>query len=532
MYELARHRLESVYRKCSEKPLQGRMVGVEKECLRVAPDGTLSLRPHPVGLGSALTHASITTDFSEALLEIVTPPYKDLGSTLEHLSDVQKFVYSKLPQGELLWGTSMPCGLKLDCDVPIGRYGTSNIGHMKQVYRRGLGLRYGRKMQAIAGVHYNYSYPDSFWQILAEIDGKTADQDFISAQYFALARNILRFGWLIPYLFGASPAVCGTFFGTQSAPEVMKKHASNTYYEQFATSLRMGDIGYQNNRDDSTTVNASYNSVDEYVDFLKHAISEHSEQYAKLGLYDADGEHQQLNTNLLQIENEHYSSIRPKQITEPMEMPALAMERRGVRYVELRSLDVNAYDPLGINDEQLRFLESFMLFCMLCESPPMDAKEQLQNKSNLIAVAHRGRDPELQLQRGEQTVSLRQWGSEILDMVGELCDLLDVAGQPKVYCNSLTQQLQKIHDPAKTPSGQMLQEILDNDEDFFTFGLRKSKEHKQHCEQLSAEKQQAFEQSVAESIARQAEIEASDHISFDEFLKNYHAQLNSTSKEA
>lgn len=525
MYELARRRLESVYAKCSERPLQGRMVGVEKECLRVASDGTLASTTHPVELGRALTHASITTDFSEALLEIVTPPYQNLASTLSHLSDVQNFVYSKLPDGELLWGTSMPCGLKLDCDVPIGRYGTSNIGQMKQVYRRGLGLRYGRKMQAIAGVHYNYSYPDSFWNILAEVEGRSPDQDFISAQYFALSRNILRFGWLIPYLFGASPAVCGTFFGTKPPPDVMKKHARNTYYEPYATSLRMGDIGYQNNRDESTTVNASYNSVDEYVNFLKSAITEHSSRYEKLGLFDADGEYQQLNTNLLQIENEHYSSIRPKQITEPMEMPALAMQRRGVRYVELRSLDVNAYDPLGINDEQLRFLESFMLFCMLCDSPPMDAKEQLQNKSNLIAVAHRGRDPELQLQRGDKSVSLHQWGSEILDMVGELCDLLDVEGQPKVYCNSLSRQLEKLHNPSQTPSGLMLQELVDNEEDFFTFGLRKSQEHQQQSQVLSAEKQKQFEQSVEESIRKQAEIEASDNVSFKEFLDNYHAQL-------
>jgi len=485
LYELARHRLESVYKKGSEKPLRGRMVGVEKECLRVTADGTLSVLPHPQSVGSALTHPFITTDFSEALLELVTP-------------------------------TSMPCGLKLDCDVPIGRYGRSNIGHMKHVYRRGLGLRYGRKMQAIAGVHYNYSYPDSFWQLLAEVEGQSVNQDFISGQYFALARNILRFGWLIPYLFGASPAVCGTFFGSTPPPEVMNKHATNTYFEPFATSLRMGDIGYQNNRDESTTV---------YVAFLQKAITEPSERYEKMGLFDADGEYQQLNTNLLQIENEHYSSIRPKQITEPMEMPLLAMQRRGVRYVELRSLDVNAYDPLGINDEQLRFLESFMLFCMLCESPPMDAAEQLQNKKNLITVAHRGRDPDLQLQRGPDSVSLRQWGSEILDMVGELCDLLDVEGQPKVYCNSLTQQLHKIHDPSKTPSGRMLQELFDNDEDFSTFGLRQSVAHKEQSVSLSAEKQKELERSVAESIEKQNQIESSDNSSFEEFLKSYHAQL-------
>ena len=155
----------------------------------------------------------------------------------------------------------------------------------------------------------------------------------------------------------------------------------------------------------------------------------------------------------------------------------------------------------------------------------MDAAEQLQNKENLIAVAHRGRDPDLHLQRGSESVSLRQWGSEILDMVGELCDLLDVEGQPKVYCNSLTQQLHKIHDPSKTPSGRMLQELFDNEEDFATFGIRQSTAHMEQSVALPAEKQQELERSVAESIAKQKQIESSDDVSFEEFLKNYHAQL-------
>ncbi len=528
MYTTARNRLESVYKKCSTRPLRGRMVGVEKECLRVAADGTLSTLDHPSALGSALTHSSITTDFSEALLEIVTPPFKDMGDTLECLSETQNFVYSKLPADELLWATSMPCGLNADCDVPIGRYGSSNIGRMKHIYRRGLGLRYGRKMQAIAGVHYNYSYPDTFWELMAEVEGEIAvTPDFVSRQYFALVRNILRFGWLIPYLFGASPAVCGSFFGNQTPPDRMHKLAKNTLYEPFATSLRMGDIGYQNNREESETIVADYNSLDAYVEFLQRAISQPSNRYNKLGLRNADGEYQQLNTNLLQIENEYYSSIRPKQIARPNEMPSIALAQRGVQYVELRSLDVNAYDPLGINDEQLRFVESFMLFCMLCESPPVTPKEQVEIKFNQLAVAHRGRDPDLKLQRGGKEIPLRQWGAEILDVVGEMCDLLDEEGKPKLYCNSLSQQLAKLYEPSNTPSGKMLHELQSNDEDFFSFGLRKSKEHRdwyQSCP-LTAQATEKLEAKVQESITRQTEIEASDTLSFDEFLQDYNAQL-------
>lgn len=529
MYSIARRRLERIYAKCAEAPLRGRQIGLEKESLRVASNGTLSDQPHPRSLGAALTHPSITTDFSEALLEIVTPPYADMADTLADLHRSHAFVYSGLPAGEMLWATSMPCGLNSDCDVPIGYYGSSNIGHMKQVYRRGLALRYGRTMQAIAGVHYNYSYPDSFWQLLAEVDGEPkVSDDYISKQYFALTRNILRFGWLVPYLFGASPAVCGTFFGAQEPPQRMSRLGVNTWYEPYATCLRMGDIGYQNNRDEKANRIADYNSLDGYVKFLQSAISMPSKHYSDLGLLGGNGEYQQLNLNQLQIENEHYSSIRPKQIAREMEMPSIALAQRGVRYVELRSLDVNAYEPLGISDEQLRFVESFMLFCMLEESPPIDAADQASFKRNLLAVAHRGRDPELQLERGDSTVSLRDWGSEILDVVGELCDLLDQPGQPRRYCGSLTRQLEKIHDPTVTPSGRMLAELQQNDEDFFHFGMRMSQQHRDYfnANPLERGERESQLQKVAESLSRQSEIEQADQPPFDAFLASYFAQLD------
>ena len=308
----------------------------------------------------------------------------------------------------------------------------------------------------------------------------------------------------------------------------MRRLGSNTLYEPYATSLRMGDIGYQNNREESESIDADFNSLNSYVAFLQSAISTPSARYSKLGLRDADDEYQQLNTMLLQIENEYYSSIRPKQITLPNEMPSIALAKRGVQYVELRSLDVNAYDPLGINDEQLRFVESFMLFCMLCESPDIDANEYADIKNNLLAVAHNGRDPDLKLIRQGQEIPLRQWGSEILDVVGEMCDLLDVAGKPKLYCNSLSQQLAKLYEPEKTPSGVLLKELLDNDEDFASFGLRKSKEHHEYfaANPLSEEKRREFEQSVKDSHEKQRNIEESDSMSFDAFLQDYFSQLD------
>ena len=310
----------------------------------------------------------------------------------------------------------------------------------------------------------------------------------------------------------------------------MLKLGRKTLYEPYATSLRMGDIGYQNNREESGRVDADYNSLDGYVGFLQRAISSPSTRYDDLGLLDADGEYQQLNTNILQIENEYYSSIRPKQITRPNEMPSIALTQRGVKYVELRSLDVNAYDPLGVNDEQLRFVESFMLFCMLCESPPISVEEQKEINSNLLAVAHRGRDPDLNLSRTGKQIPLRQWGSEILDVVGEMCDLLDTEGKPKLYCNSLSQQLAKLYDPQTTPSGNMLREMRENEEDFFDFGQRKSLEHRDWFDNnpVSESLQKQFIETAQESLLRQQQIEQGDKLSFDEFLQQYFSQLDTS----
>jgi len=167
--------------------------GIEKESLRARPDGTLALTPHPPGLGSPLTHGYITTDFSESQLELITGAHETAERCLAELTDIHQFVYRVLDDGgragrdaETLWCSSMPCALPSDEEIPVGRYGASNVGRMKTVYRIGLSHRYGRRMQTISGIHYNFSFP-----------GATSEQ------YFALIRNFRRHSWLPLYLFGA-----------------------------------------------------------------------------------------------------------------------------------------------------------------------------------------------------------------------------------------------------------------------------------------------------------------------------------------
>ena len=503
--------------------LRGRKVGLEKESLRVAVDGGIAQTPHPAGLGSALTHPNITTDYSEALIELVTPPFNRFCDTLQFLDDTHRFVYNRL-DNEILWATSMPCVVEGDASIPIAQYGSSNLAQMKTVYRRGLGLRYGRMMQAIAGVHFNYSYPEEFWRLYQSITGDRRDfQSFVSDSYLGMIRNLQRVGWLVPYLFGASPAICASFLG--ASPTSLDKWQQYSYYAPYATSLRMGDIGYQNSKEGEAGINVDYDSLQGYIDSLTYAISTPYPEYEKIGVV-VDGEWQQLNANILQIENEYYSSVRPKQIPEGEEKPTLALARRGVAYIELRSLDVNAYEPLGISEEQMRFLESFLLFSLLSPSDTYADGELGDIRQNINDVAVRGRDPALRLRRGDREVLLRDWAQEIFEHLSLACELLDKGSEDNPYGAALARQRAKIADPDLTPSARTLADMADNREEFYHFALRMSRRHQQWFAErpLEAARLQEFEQAAEDSIAKQHQIEAGDEVSFETFMQEYFAQ--------
>ena len=523
MYSRLEKRLASLHNHGQPHLLCGGLVGLEKESLRVAPDGGIAQTPHPLALGSALTHPWITTDYSEALLEFITPPFADALEALRFLRDTQRFVYPRLGD-ELLWATSMPCVVSGEASIPIARYGSSNPGLMKTVYRRGLGHRYGRMMQVIAGVHFNYSVPEAFWPVYQALEQDDREpQQFISAAYFAMIRNLQRYGWLVPYLFGASPAVCASFLGELEVK--MPRFDAHTIYEPFATSLRMGDIGYQNSREDAAGVKADYSSLEAYVESLARAIETPYPEYERMGVV-VKGEYEQLNANLLQIENEYYSTIRPKQILEPLEKPSLALKRRGVKYVELRSLDVNAYDPLGINEEQLRFLETFMLFCLLADSPVISPVERREIDQNQNAAAHHGRDPELRLSRHGKAIPLREWARELLAAMEGVSEILEAGLPGRGYNASLYRQQETARDPERTPSARMLREMRETGEGFHAFAKRMSLKHQRYFNALPEDPELTarFEAQARDSLRAQRELEARPQAPFGEFLAEYFAQ--------
>jgi glutamate--cysteine ligase len=376
----------------------------------------------------------------------------------------------------------------------------------------------------IAGVHFNYSIPRDFWPALQAMERDERPlQSFISESYFGMLRNLQRFGWLIPYLFGASPSVCKSFLGGR--PTNLREFDENTYYSPYATSLRMGDIGYQNSKEEGTGIKACYNSLDAYVQTLSCAIETLCPIYQAIGV-KVDGEYRQLNANILQIENEYYSTVRPKQVPELMEKPIHALQRRGVRYVELRSLDVNPYHPLGIAEEQIYFLEALMILSLLETSPEFDVAEQKEIDWNELAAAHRGRDPALRLKLRGDEIGLRDWGLEICDAMEPIVELLDDAMATSPYRNSLQIQRERLEHSDMTPSAIMLAEMRERGEGFYHFAKRKSLEHYDYFMQHdhSSEDQDLLECEATDSWRRQREMEKADNLSFDQFLSNYFSQ--------
>lgn len=501
--------------------IAGGRKGVEKESLRVDASGQLSMQPHPQSLGSPLTNPYITTDFSEALLEFVTPAYANTWETLRAICEIHQFTYANLGD-ELLWPASMPCQIPEDPKIPLARYGSSNVGQMKTTYRRGLGFRYGRHMQTIAGVHFNYSLPTSFWPLYQQMLGDQSDEhSFRSAHYMGLVRNFRRFGWLLLYLFGASPALCKSFSRDDQLD--MKSLNDDTWYEPFGTSLRMSDLGYNNQN--QARLKIGLNSVDDYIRDLSAAIRTPEPAYQEIGV-KVDGQYRQLNANLLQIENEYYSSIRPKRVAHSGERPTSALRRGGVEYVEIRALDLNIFDPCGINQNTMRFIESFLVYCLLEASPMPDDAGIQEGSRNQLQTAKYGRDPSLMLYHDGEAIKLSDWAQQILIDVSAVAELIDSDDRGQSYAAAIQAMQELIVDADRTPSARILDELRRADCSFFEFALSAASGHSEYfrsIEPLQPERIKLFEQSAIDSIEKQKSIEAADTLSFDEYLEQYFA---------
>lgn len=502
--------------------LKGIKRGVEREALRIKPSGALAQTPHPQALGAALTHDCITTDFSESLLEFITPPENASSKTISQLEDIHRYVIENIGD-EKIWPMSMPCFIEDEADIPIAYFGESNVGKMKRVYRIGLKNRYGSMMQAIAGVHFNFSFPDAFWKQWAMLHGNTHSQDQTSADYFALIRNYRRFCWIIPFLYGASPALCGSFLKGKEHALPFKKVGKGTYYMEYATSLRMSDLGYTSAEQSSLKI--CYNQLDNYVRLLRGAMETPSARFEGFAAGEG-GHYQQLSKNILQIENELYSPIRPKQPTESMEKPTDALVRRGISYIEVRALDVNPFSSIGITQTQFDFLDVFLLSCLLMPSSDLDEAQLKEAKDNMNRVVLEGRNPELMLSSNANMVSMRDWCISLFDTFSEVAELLDLANDTTRYGDAVKIEREKVNNPSLTPSGKIMDALLKDNKDNGVLGLELAERYQSHMKSVDYRYTTAdeFADAAERSLQAQQDIESADTTDFDTFIKTYFSE--------
>lgn len=504
------NRIQEKLRALAPSTLSGIRRGIEKESLRVHADGELALTPHPAALGSALTHEHITTDFSESQLELITGVHTGVEACLAELTQIHQVVYRALGD-DILWCGSMPCALPADDAIPLGQYGHSNVGRMKTVYRAGLSHRYGRRMQMISGIHYNFSLPDSAWPLPGLGDPNEA--------YFALIRNFRRNAWLLFYLFGASPAVCPSF--VEGRKHELRELASGALYLPDATSLRMGRLGYQS--DAQAAIAASYNNLENYGASLFDALTRPYPPYEAIGIRDGD-EYRQLATSLLQIENEFYGKIRAKRVIRPGERPLHALRERGVEYVEVRLMDLNPFCAIGIDAQTIRLLDVFLLHCLLRDSPPDSPEEIAAIGRNQNRVAARGRENGLKLERRGVEVSLQDWGNETLAECEPIAAALDTVHGGTAYGDALRDAIASLADPQRLPSARVLAQMQERyASSHVSFILDQSQRHAGAIKRMDLDAAVAarFTKLAAESIHQQKQIEEGDTMPFEIYRQRY-----------
>ena len=491
--------------------------GIEKESLRVSSKGEISKLPHPSKLGSALTNPYITTDFSESLLELITPTFNSAKECLDFLKELHVFVYNNI-DGEYLWPFSMPCPIGSNEEIPIGNYGTSNQGMMKTIYRRGLANRYGSMMQAIAGIHYNFSFSDKFLEILARQSNQEI-QSFKNETYLGMARNFKRFGWIYLFLFGSSPAVCNSFVaGREHNLEVLP---SGGFYKPSATSLRMGDLGYISKAQDD--LNISYNSIEEYCTELKNALVKTYKPYEDIGEFIA-GERVQLNTSVIQIENEYYSTIRPKRVCPSGERPINILRSQGIDYLELRCVDLNPYSTIGITEDQVNFLDTLLIYCFVVDSPAINLEESLRLQRNHEKVVNEGRDEDTLLETANGSVLLREEANKLLlelEKVAEFMDKEVFKGQNINWLQSVSAQKENLLNPNGTLSGQVLEDLKGKDLSFRDLGNKMSHLHQNTMTSEISNLDELFLGASKKSLEDTKNIESSNQIDFEDYLKEF-----------
>ncbi len=490
-------------------------IGFEKESLRVE-DYHISNSPHPISLGSAMSNKYITTDFSEAQLELITPPLIGNKNCIEILDNIHHFV-SRNIDNQILWPFSMPPHIRSDDDIPIALYGSSHEGRFKHVYRVGLANRYGRSMQSISGFHFNYSLPRNLWNYSNSKDQIKLDK-LRNYSYFNILRNIHKMNWLLLYLFGASPVIEKSLINKEESS--FERLDENFYLLPHATSLRMSEYGYSNL--DRRNIPISINSMSEYIFDLRNAASTEDKKYLHFEI-DQDN---QLNSNILQIEAEYYAVARAKSSSNESKRPSTNLENGGVDFIEIRSLDLNPFSRVGIDEEAILFIEIFMIYCFILESEPISNSHLESINRNDLKVSKFGREPNLCLERDKKQALMSDWANEILERMIPFAEQLN--DKHNSYTKTIEAMQQRIDSPEETLSAKIINELQSKNYSYSQLGYSLGKKYKDIYAKRSVSENKFWDTLVKEkdlSNIEQKNLEKSssqNNQTFNDFKENYY----------
>ena len=474
--------------------------GIEKESLRVTNNGYISNKKHPETLGSSYTNPSITTDFAESLIEIVTPTYTNVDELYEKLKIIHVFINQNLKDGEMLWPFSMPPKIEDESKINIATYGKTNMGRLKHVYRKGLAIRYGKTMQCVSGIHYNFSISDKSLKHLGY-----SSQNEKNKAYLNLIRNFKRLFWFVLIEFGNSPVVDKSFVaGRANDLDILNE---SDLFKPYATSLRMSDIGYQSKA--QKNLNFKYNDLDAFLSKLKNAIINPYSDFEKLGLKDNDNKFHQISNGILQIENELYDCIRPKRAGKSGQRPYQLLKEQGIQYVEVRGIDLNPNEAIGISKEQIRLLDLLLIYCLIAPSPEMTDEEKNKIEQQDINVIKSGRNPNLKVMYKNIEMSIDSARKELVD------ELKILASEFKE--NAFISAIENIGDFKKNKFNQ--------EESFQDYGLKKAKENYERISSFSNIDVGLCEKEASDSLREFDKMNREKEIAFDNFINSYNSKI-------
>ena len=484
--------------------------GIERETLRVSKDGSISKRPHPKSLGSALTNPYITTDFAEALIELVTPKFDNVDDLYSCLQDLHVFTAQNIDEDEFLWAHSMPCRIDKESDINIASYGSNNSGMLKHIYRKGLRVRYGSIMQCVSGIHYNFSIDEKSY---CDLLGSAYSQEAVDNLYLGLIRNFKRNFWFILAQLGASP-VADKSYVLERDHNLEKLNANDVFLPE-ATSLRMSNIGYQSPI--QTSLGIRYNSLDGFIESVKKGIKMSHIEFNRLGLFDAEGNRQQISDGIIQIENELYDTIRPKRTSPNGLRPANALKEYGIEYVEIRGVDISPNALGGISKDQMHFLDLFLIHCFITRSSELTDKENIRLQKNHTDMVSSGQNNSTVISYKGKEISS---GEAMVDLINELSLLAKTLdGDTKTYENAL-----RAITTNKNQSAAIFSSLAEG-KDFHDIALKKSIQNTNELRQNKSLDLNYLKIESEESLKRFQEIEDDPQKNIEAYVEQYNSQI-------